>query len=358
MYPTISGRVYAIHLLNDYSGSPLVLREVIRNMKNNGYKVDIITSTPEKKGFLSDIDGVPTHEIKYRWSSNKLLTFLLYLKSQFSLFILLMQKLKKDDTVYINTLLPFGAAMAAKIKRNKIIYHIHEVSIRPRLFMKFLNVVAEFTAKEIVFVSNYTASQFHFKKPSIRIVHNRLPFEFTDIALKHRWKVPEGKFTVLMLSSLKAYKGIYEFLKLARQIPEINFRLVLNSNREAIEKFRAETCPSSNVELYPATNNTHPHYQAAHVVVNLSRPDQWIETFGMTILEAFAYGKPVICPPVGGPVEIVSHGVNGFHADSRDLKNLEKQLRTLFTSKELYHHLAMNICSEITNRNESKQYVS
>ena len=48
----------------------------------------------------------------------------------------------------------------------------------------------------------------------------------------------------------------------------------------------------------------------------------WIETFGMTILEAMAYGIPVIAPPIGGPKELIRDGREGRLIDSRNIDEL------------------------------------
>jgi L-malate glycosyltransferase len=72
------------------------------------------------------------------------------------------------------------------------------------------------------------------------------------------------------------------------------------------------------------------------VVVNLSLPHQWVETFGMTVLEAMYYRKPVIVPPVGGVSELVLHGVTGFCEDSRDVNSIVLQLQKLYKDKTLY----------------------
>lgn len=44
-----------------------------------------------------------------------------------------------------------------------------------------------------------------------------------------------------------------------------------------------------------------------------------VETFGMTILEAMAYGIPAIVLNVGEPMEIVSDGYNGYCIDVSDV---------------------------------------
>ena len=49
---------------------------------------------------------------------------------------------------------------------------------------------------------------------------------------------------------------------------------------------------------------------------------EWYETFGLTMVEAFACGVPVICSKMGAMQEIVDHGRTGLHftpGDSQDL---------------------------------------
>jgi glycosyltransferase involved in cell wall biosynthesis len=70
--------------------------------------------------------------------------------------------------------------------------------------------------------------------------------------------------------------------------------------------------------------------------VNLSLPDEWIETFGMTILEGMQYGKPVIVPPVGGVTELVKDNWNGFRIDSHEYKKVALAIQQLQTDKNLY----------------------
>jgi glycosyltransferase involved in cell wall biosynthesis len=60
-----------------------------------------------------------------------------------------------------------------------------------------------------------------------------------------------------------------------------------------------------------------------------------VETFGLTILEAMAFGIPVIVPPVGGPIELVEDGVQGFHIDSRNLDLLKEKVLLLSNNEEL-----------------------
>ncbi len=60
-------------------------------------------------------------------------------------------------------------------------------------------------------------------------------------------------------------------------------------------------------------------YSKLDVLVNASiRP----EPFGRTLIEAMTYGKPVIAPAEGGPLEIFEDGLSGFHFQPRDAGSL------------------------------------
>jgi glycosyltransferase involved in cell wall biosynthesis len=123
-------------------------------------------------------------------------------------------------------------------------------------------------------------------------------------------------------------------------LPSITLELVLNSPREEMERWLAGRNVPPNCTIYPTQSDTHPFYQRATIVVNLSHPDKWVETFGMTILEGMAYGLPVIVPVSGGVRELVDDGVNGFCCDYRDLEKLAGHIRFLATDPEKYRRFS------------------
>jgi glycosyltransferase involved in cell wall biosynthesis len=76
--------------------------------------------------------------------------------------------------------------------------------------------------------------------------------------------------------------------------------------------------------------------------LNLSRIDEWIETFGLTILEALAFGIPVIVPPVGGPSEIVFDGKEGFLISSYEIDAIAQKIAFLSINPEICFELSRN----------------
>jgi glycosyltransferase involved in cell wall biosynthesis len=59
------------------------------------------------------------------------------------------------------------------------------------------------------------------------------------------------------------------------------------------------------------------------------------EGFGIVYLEAWQFGRPVICSVHGAASEIVADGVDGFVVDPADVKALADRLYTLLTQPDL-----------------------
>ncbi|RYF71212.1 MAG: glycosyltransferase [Cytophagaceae bacterium] len=335
-----SKRLIAVHLLNDWSGSPLVFRQALESLSQAGYVVTLFTATPSGKGFLTDIDGVTTESLRYTWHPAKLITLINFLLVQVRLFSRLLFFLRSTDIVYINTLLPFGAAIAGWVRGCRVVYHVHEVSIKPWLLKVWLRGVANLTAQQVLYVSAYTAQQTALARPESKLIYNALPDAFMQQASQIIAPNTVFPFTALMLCSNKAYKGINEFVAAARGLPHMRFLLVLNTTATDVESFVKTTLPPANCTVFPAQTDTIPFYQQAHVVLNLSHANAWIETFGLTILEGMACGRPVIVPPVGGVRELIDNGVEGFVVDALHPQELIDALRRLFSDMALYMRMA------------------
>jgi L-malate glycosyltransferase len=316
--------MHAVHLLNDFSGSPLVFQIALNDWIADGKEVHLYTATPSGDGFLSQVACQSQTPIFYRWSPKKSLTLVYYLWAQWILFFRIIRNARKGDVVYVNTLLPFGAMWAAKFAKVPLVVHIHEVSLTPAILKKFLVWSTEKCATEVIFVSGFVQQHYAFRNSSCYVVLNKLSHEFLARISAEKAKYAAAPRTVLMLCSLKKYKGIEEFLAIARKTPKVAFELVLNASQEDVSKWMAQHHIPSNCLCFPSQSDTHRFYARAAIVMNLSRPSEWLETFGMTILEGIAYGAFVIVPSAGAPKELIIENQNGSVIDGVYVDEISK----------------------------------
>jgi len=324
-----------VHLFNDFSGSPRVLRDLIDAKISSTQNGFLFTS--QHQGFLS---GASAQKITcHYWRSNyKLIQLIYFLVSQLVVFFVLGQHLIKrrlhgrKTIVTINTMLPFGAGLASKLFAYRTIYYVHESWIRPQILKSFLRLIIESCATHVIFVSHYLAQCEQFKRPNQVVIHNGLRGDFDlpdniDFEQKFEEKI------VFFAGSLKRYKGVNEFIEMAIRLPKLQFCGALNCEPDDLDIFvKSHTLPS-NLTFLSKPERIQDWYLRSFLVVNLSCTTEWVETFGLSLIEGMVNGSPVIAPPVGGPVEFVDK-TNGFLIDANELDAIVQKVNFLCESEE------------------------
>jgi glycosyltransferase involved in cell wall biosynthesis len=84
-------------------------------------------------------------------------------------------------------------------------------------------------------------------------------------------------------------------------------------------------------------------YHAADILINPSLS----ESFGMTVVEAMACGKPVIATRVGGMQETVQHGKNGLLVRPGDATDLAEAILYLLHNDELRAAMGCEGCKRV-----------
>jgi len=310
------------HLLNDQSGSPRVLRSTLQALDTERERLLFVGS--HGRGALEETE-VPTRRYWYCRSRYRLVTLFTFFASQIALYRALKRArdIPADAIVFVNTLLPFAAMLWGRRTDRRVIVHVHEVSISPAPLRWLLTRSALRCADQLLYVSEDHRSRLRIKGPPAEVVYNPVDPLLQERAKRAPAYAPRrsGAFEVLMLASLRSYKGIEEFMSVAQMLrdrTDICFVLVLNADPKEASNFSILHPDAKNVIIHPRTEDPELFYATADLLVNLSRTDQWIETFGLTLAEAMTFGIPVIAPPVGGPTEIVTHHNEGYCIDSRD----------------------------------------
>jgi glycosyltransferase involved in cell wall biosynthesis len=272
-----------------------------------------------------------------------LATYLTFLKFQiFAFFTLVSGSLSgKFSLVYVNTLLPISAVIAGYFARITVVTHIHEMRVRPRMLDFLAKLLAARCSGISIFVSN--AHLKHFRGPVCRnsaIVFNGVKFrEDSERACWERKNRRSSALRIGLVANFAAYKGIKEYLKIAVLLegnPEFKFYLVTNASESVVcNEFLAGRVPAG-LTVMGQGGDLSKFYSSIDVIVNTSVPSLVIETFGMSLLEGMSYGCVPIAPIIGGPLDFIKHGENGFICDSSDATSFSDVLSKLAKHNGLF----------------------
>lgn len=164
--------------------------------------------------------------------------------------------------------------------------------------------------------------------------------------------LPEMRRPVfLYVGSLIPRKGWQYLLDATKQLVDEGnreFSVLFVGGGEQEEEMRAEI---RNHELNDivrqigpvAYQKLGPYYQGADVFISPSRADTW----GVAVLEAMAFGKPVLCSKYAGARQMVDHGENGFIFDPFDAHQLASYMRKFIQDQSLANRLGARAAEKI-----------
>ena len=87
-------------------------------------------------------------------------------------------------------------------------------------------------------------------------------------------------------------------------------------------------------------------------------PSLWYENMPFSILESFAYGKPVIASRIGGIPEIINDGDNGTLFTPGNVNELSKKIKKLWKNSKLVERMGRKSRSLVKQRyNPENHYI-
>ena len=190
--------------------------------------------------------------------------------------------------------------------------------------------------------------------PAVRELPHYLPqwpvFEIPNFARPAK-NAPAYSTTsrmVLCLAMVSRWKGIHllvdSFAQAMAKQPDLKLvvvgRIVDKEYHQSILSQIQSLGIADHVQFESYTNLVEPFYQKAMVVVNTSISEfGGPETFGRTLIEAWAHSCPVVSFDCGGPRYIIDEGINGFLVPEKDTKKMAERLVTLAQDDDLRVHM-------------------
>jgi glycosyltransferase involved in cell wall biosynthesis len=138
----------------------------------------------------------------------------------------------------------------------------------------------------------------------------------------------ESEARVAFVGRLSEEKGVDVLLRAMKEVRHLTCAIIGDGPEKQKLHALAEELKLDNVEFLGALHNEELEREIARAKAIII-PSQSYETFGLTALEAYAWGKPVIASRIGALPEVVREGETGLLFDPKEPKELAAHLSWL-----------------------------
>jgi glycosyltransferase involved in cell wall biosynthesis len=184
------------------------------------------------------------------------------------------------------------------------------------------------------------AKEFGLKKEKLRIIYNSVILENFAVTVsdKARQKfrrendIPDDAFVFLTPARMLSKKGIYELVQAAAKAPSNAYFYIVSSRRNANQEFLKK------VEAFIAAHNLSGKIKIRYDTYSIGEMPklyQYCDTLllpshheglPVTILEAMASKKLVVCSDIPALQEITLNNINGLTCGAKDVPSLRKMI--------------------------------
>lgn len=162
---------------------------------------------------------------------------------------------------------------------------------------------------------------------------------FIDVS-SYKTNYNAGAF-ILYFGRLSPEKGLEILLEAMSQLPDIPLIIAGRGPHEEALKERVRHLGMQNVRFAGFKDGN-----ALKRLIAGGRftvlPSIWYEVFGLSILESFACGKPVIASRIGGIPEVITDSYNGFLVQPGSSEKLAEKIAYLWSSPSLCLRMGKN----------------
>lgn len=328
-------------------------------------KVLVIATSRKTRGGITSV--VCAHEMGGQWKKyhcrwiethrdGNLLTKLWYLLTGWMKFMVL---LPSCDIVHIHLSEPPSALRKrwcfipfARLMKKKVIVHFHAFSPETTIYSKY-NKVYEYVfgkADRVVVLSEYWRKEVEraFELgDKVRVIYNpctaniSLNDTASDALSENTWTMP-CKYSILYAGTVNGRKGYADMIRAFARIAEKHkdWMIVFAGNGE-IEtgKTLADELGIGAQTLFLGWVSGVNKDKAFREATIFCLPS-YAEGFPMGVLDAWAYGLPVITTPVGGIPDVAVDGKNMLLFEPGDTDKLAKQMERMITDEHLRQCIA------------------
>jgi glycosyltransferase involved in cell wall biosynthesis len=196
------------------------------------------------------------------------------------------------------------------------------------------------------------------------VVYNPLPVPYYEATLttseaRKLFGLPENVFVIALPGTLRPVKGHDFFIEAASLLLQTDrsYHFIISGDYDhdyghGIRDRCAQLGISENVHFVGSVDDMRPFYCASDVVCVPSKS----ESFGRTVIEAFAQRRPVVASRTGGIVESVFDGQTGLLVDYGDVAALVGAIHRLRDDRNFRDLLTVNAWHLVSDRHSETSF--
>jgi glycosyltransferase involved in cell wall biosynthesis len=264
-------------------------------------------------------------------------------------------KREKVDLIYCNHMMvKIMGALAGFVKGCPVIFHCRTIYGNPFQRLFYISFAALPNVKRIISVSEASARNFKLLKHKVRVVPNGADLEehnpeMIQGDLKTQFHISSSTTVIGYIGRLVKWKGIDVFLQVAEDLLLIRNNIAfvvigdipIGSTNDRLDKYRlniAKKGLAQQVFFTGFKDDIRSYLKDLDIVVVPSiKPDPCPRT----VIEAMAFGIPIVGSALGGIQETIEHEHTGLLSEPGNVSHLTSQILKICDNKGLRRRLSL-----------------
>ena len=262
-----------------------------------------------------------------------------------SLIVRFFNLLKKERAkfIYTNTQKAhFIGVIASKIAGIPCISHFRDIlpkSITTKVWLLVLYLLSA----HVIAISKAVANEFP-KGKKVKLIYNGIRIHDSRLTT-HDSRLT----TVGYVGQIARWKGVEYFIKSApliiKEVPDVRFLVVGGpifgdvGYLKQLKELAQESGLNSKIQFIGEKEDISSYMAELDVLVS---PSVQAEPFGRVLVEAGAFGKPVVATQEGAIPEVVEDGVTGILVPARDPESIAEAVNKLIMNPQLAKSMGEN----------------
>ena len=347
------GPILFLHPSDEAYGADRMLLETVEAALAQGRRVEVLLADDGPAGWLSstlaargiDYRRVDLAPVRRRYMRPRAIPHLLASMYRARRTIRARARAIGADIVHVNTAALLVAGIIGRPNGARLIWHVHEIVLRPKLLAYVLRTVPVTASDRVVVISNAVGRNLRpswLARRRVTVVHNGIaPRDRRPIVLPGH-----GDPMVAFVGRLNQWKGYEIFVEAARRLGTRNTGVgfVMAGSPPAGEEWRQDDLKArversglmDRIAVVGYCPDAPGLFDAVQIAVV---PSLWPEPFGMVILEAMRSGCATVATNHGGACEIIENEVSGLLVPPGDVEALSTAIERLVDDEALRRRL-------------------